>query len=46
LRQIVPQVAAAHVYVCGPDDWTGAARAGALAAGVRAEHLHTELFSW
>jgi predicted ferric reductase len=46
LRQIAPHIARSHVYVCGPDAWTEAARAAARAAGVEAEHLHTELFSW
>jgi ferredoxin-NADP reductase len=34
------------VYVCGPDAWTEAASAAARAAGVEADRLHTELFSW
>ena len=46
LRQIAPQIAGSHVYVCGPDAWTAAARAAARAAGVEPGHLHTELFSW
>jgi predicted ferric reductase len=46
LRQIVPHVADSHVYVCGPEDWTGAVRGAALAGGVRGDRLHTELFSW
>ena len=46
LRQIAPQVAAAHVFVCGPDAWTEAARTAAHAAGTPAGRLHTELFSW
>jgi predicted ferric reductase len=46
LLEIAPQVAASHVYVCGPDAWTQAARTAADAAGVKPEHLHTELFSW
>jgi predicted ferric reductase len=46
LRQIAPGIARSHVYVCGPEEWTGAARAAARAAGVRPDHLHTELFSW
>lgn len=46
LRQIVPTIARSRVYVCGPDAWTEAARAAARGAGVPAEHLHTELFSW
>ena len=46
LRQIVPDVARSQVYLCGPDAWTHAARAAARTAGVPAERLHTELFSW
>jgi ferredoxin-NADP reductase len=46
LRQIVPNIARSRVYVCGPDAWTEAARAAAHDAGVPAEHVHTELFSW
>jgi len=46
LREIAPQIARSHVYVCGPDAWTEAARTAAKAAGVEGGHLHTELFSW
>jgi ferredoxin-NADP reductase len=46
LRQMAPQIARSHVYVCGPDAWTQAARTAARDAGVKPEHLHTELFSW
>jgi predicted ferric reductase len=46
LRQIAPQIASAHVYICGPDQWTKAARTAADVAGVKHEHLHTELFTW
>jgi len=46
LREIVPQIADSQVYVCGPDAWTKAARTAADTAGVKAGHLHTELFSW
>ncbi|KUL23336.1 ferredoxin reductase family protein [Actinoplanes awajinensis] len=46
LREIAPEVAAAHVYVCGPEAWTAPVRAAALAAGVPADRLHTELFAW
>jgi predicted ferric reductase len=46
LHEIAPQVAAAHVYVCGPEAWTRAARAAAGTAGVEPARLHTELFSW
>jgi predicted ferric reductase len=46
LCQIAPQVARSHVYICGPEAWTQAARTAAGFAGVQADHLHTELFSW
>ena len=46
LRQVAARAAQSHVYVCGPQEWTEAARGAALAAGVRAEHLHTEQFAW
>ncbi|GAA4586319.1 ferric reductase-like transmembrane domain-containing protein [Actinoplanes octamycinicus] len=46
LRQIVPQVAASHLYVCGPEAWAESVRGAALEAGVAADRLHTELFSW
>ncbi|BCJ40291.1 oxidoreductase [Actinoplanes ianthinogenes] len=46
LRQIVPQVATAHLYVCGPEAWAESVRGAALEAGVAADRLHTELFSW
>jgi len=46
LRRVAPDIARSQVFVCGPDAWTEAARAAAAAAGVPAERLHTELFSW
>jgi ferredoxin-NADP reductase len=46
LRRIVPDIARSQVYVCGPDAWTEAVRVAALAAGVPADRLHTEQFSW
>ena len=46
LREIAPQVARSDVYICGPEEWTEAARAAARRAGVPAERVHTELFSW
>jgi predicted ferric reductase len=46
LREIAPRIAGSHVYVCGPDAWTEAARAAARTAGTAPERLHTELFSW
>jgi predicted ferric reductase len=41
-----PQVADAHVFVCGPDAWARAAADAATGAGTPSERIHTELFSW
>jgi predicted ferric reductase len=46
LRQLVPDVADHDVYLCGADAWMQAARQAALDAGVPAEHVHLERFSW
>ncbi|WP_229072579.1 ferric reductase-like transmembrane domain-containing protein [Actinoplanes sp. DH11] len=46
LRHLAPQVAAAHVYICGPEQWAGQARAAAVEAGVKPGRVHTELFAW
>ncbi|GIM89151.1 ferredoxin reductase family protein [Paractinoplanes toevensis] len=46
LAQIVPDVARSQVYLCGPDAWTTAARTACRDAGVPADRVHTELFSW
>ncbi|MET0954349.1 MAG: ferric reductase-like transmembrane domain-containing protein, partial [Cryobacterium sp.] len=46
LRRFAPDIADAHVYICGPDAWAEAARAAARAGGAPADRLHTELFSW
>ncbi|MEV8507143.1 ferric reductase-like transmembrane domain-containing protein [Actinoplanes sp. NPDC051475] len=46
LRQIAPAIEHAHVYVCGPEEWTEAAGVAARDAGVPAGRVHTELFSW
>jgi ferredoxin-NADP reductase len=46
LRHLVPDVAEHDVYVCGAIEWMGAARDACLAAGVPAERVHLERFSW
>jgi ferredoxin-NADP reductase len=46
LRKLAPGLNRAQVYVCGPAEWTSAACAAALRAGVRPEQLHTEQFAW
>jgi len=46
LEQLVPDVADQDVYLCGADAWMDAARRATLAAGVPAERVHLERFSW
>jgi predicted ferric reductase len=46
LRRLVPDVRAHDVYLCGPAPWTDALRASLASAGVPAQQLHTEQFSW
>ena len=46
LRQLVPDVAEHDVYLCGADAWMEAAGQAALAAGVPAERIHLERFTW
>jgi predicted ferric reductase len=46
LRHNAPAVAAAEVYICGPQPWMEAARATVLAAGTPPERIHTEQFAW
>ena len=46
LRHLVPDIAHHDVYLCGADQWMEAARTAALAAGVPADHIHLERFSW
>jgi len=46
LRRIAPRLADSHVYICGPDAWTGAVRAAVHAAGLPGDRLHTEQFAW
>ncbi|SDS20578.1 ferredoxin reductase family protein [Actinoplanes derwentensis] len=46
LRQVAPQIAASQVFICGPEEWAGAARAAAIEAGARPDRVHTELFAW
>jgi predicted ferric reductase len=46
LRRIAPEIAGSHIYICGPDAWTSAARAAARSAGVDPHRLHTERFAW
>ncbi len=46
LRQLVPDIAAQDVYLCGAAAWMTAAKRAALDAGVPAEHIHEERFTW
>ena len=46
LRELAPDIAAHHVYVCGPDAWTRAVWQAARAAGVPPGRLHRERFAW
>jgi predicted ferric reductase len=46
LHRLVPNIAAADVYLCGPEPWTAAASAAARTAGASPERIHTEQFAW
>jgi predicted ferric reductase len=46
LRQLVPDVADHDVYVCGADGWMTAVETAAVAAGVPADRVHLERFSY
>ena len=46
LRHLVPQLLDSDVFVCGPDAWMDAACEAAVLAGVPAERLHQERFTW
>lgn len=46
LARLVPDIAHADVYACGPEPWTKALLADARRSGVPEEALHTELFAW
>lgn len=46
LREFVPDIADADVYVCGPTAWAGEVLAEAKRSGVREEQLHYERFDW
>jgi predicted ferric reductase len=46
LCQLVPDIAQHDVYLCGAGRWMDAARAAARAAGVPAEQIHEERFTW
>ncbi|MGW7681585.1 ferredoxin reductase family protein [Kribbella sp. NPDC054772] len=46
VRHLVPGITGYDVYVCGPDRWMDAVCTAVLAAGLPAERLHQERFSW
>jgi predicted ferric reductase len=46
LHELAPDLAAHHVYVCGPDEWTRAVFHTAKGAGVPPGRLHRERFAW
>ena len=46
LRRLIPGLTQYDVFVCGPDVWMDAVAAAATAAGLPAEQLHQERFTW
>jgi predicted ferric reductase len=46
LRRLSPGVAGHDVYVCGPEDWADTALVAVHGAGVAADRIHHERFSW
>ena len=46
LRAWLPDLADRDVYVCGPPAWTDTLVAALLDAGLPADQLHLEIFSW
>jgi predicted ferric reductase len=46
LRDLVPDIDQHEVYLCGSPVWMDAARVAALTAGVPADAIHEERFSW
>lgn len=46
LRELVPDIAHHDVYICGADGWMEAVRDAALGAGVPADAVHLERFSF
>ena len=46
LAQLVPDLPAHDVYLCGPEPMMAATRAALIAAGVPRRHIHLESFSF
>jgi ferredoxin-NADP reductase len=46
LEALVPNLRSYDVFVCGPDPWMDAVTGAALTAGLPANQLHQERFTW
>ncbi|MDN4477217.1 ferric reductase-like transmembrane domain-containing protein [Demequina sp. SYSU T00039] len=46
IAELVPDIADADVYACGPTAWVESLFADAEASGLSQKHLHAEEFSW
>ena len=46
LHQVVPDLAARDVFVCGPQAWATAVQRAARGCGVPEDQLHVESFGW
>jgi predicted ferric reductase len=46
LRRLIPDIADHDVYLCGPDPWLDSVVHALTKAGVPAERIHLERFSW
>jgi predicted ferric reductase len=46
LLHLIPEIAGHDVYVCGPERWMDAVHRAARDAGVPAERIHLERFTW
>jgi len=46
LRTWIPDIAERDIYLCGPDPWTESVRRAARSAGVPADRIHLENFTW
>jgi predicted ferric reductase len=46
LQTWIPDIAERDVYLCGPDPWTESVHRAALSAGVPADRIHLENFTW
>jgi predicted ferric reductase len=46
LNLLVPGIGEHEVFICGPESWAADVARSARAAGVPAEHIHSESFGW